>query len=121
MSIVGREENTQRVKNELLQRQKYMHSKMNQLLLLRNLMVANYQRMVEKCVVYEEELKKIRSENARYKFVGQCLMNKVVELTGCKSVKSLIGPGKDDEEVALHLEVSSIIVYIYMISISIGR
>jgi len=111
MSIVCQGENTQSVKNEILELQKYIHFKINQQLLLRDLMVANYQRMVEECVVYEKELAKIRSENARYKFVGKCLMNKVVELTGCnKFAKSLTGSGKDDEEAALQLEVSRIII-----------
>lgn len=111
MSIVGQEENTQSVKNEILERRKYIHFKINQQLLLRDLMVANYQRMVEECVVYEKELAKIRSENSRYKFVGKCLMNKVVELTGCsKFAKNLTGSGKDDEEAALQLEVSRILV-----------
>ena len=104
MSIFGQ------VKNEILERQKYIDFKMNQHLLLRNLMVANYQRVVEKCIVYEKELAKIRSENARYKFVEKCLMNKVVELTGCsKFAKSLTGSGKDDEEAVLQLEISRII------------
>jgi len=113
MSIVGQGENTQSEnENEILERQKYIHFKMNQQLLLRNLMVANYQRMVEECVVYEKELAKIRLENSRYKFVGKCLMKKVVELTGCsKFAKSLTGSGKDDEEAALQLEVSRKILY----------
>lgn len=111
MSIVGQEENTQSVKHEILERRKYIHFKINQQLLLRDLMVANYQRMVEECVVYEKELEKIRSENSRYKSVGKCLMNKVVELTGCsKFAKNLTGSGKDDEEAALQLEVSRILV-----------
>jgi len=111
MSVVGEKENIQRVKNEILERRKYINSKIKQQLLLRDLMVANYQRMMEECVVHEKELVKIRSENARYKFVGTCLMKKVVELTGCKSAKSLTGSGKSEEEAALQLEVSRIVLY----------
>lgn len=119
MSIVGQEENTQRVKNEISKRRKYIHFKINQQLLLRDLMVANYQRMVESCAAYEKELEKIRKENARYKFVGKCLMDKVVELTGYKFAKSPTGCGKDDKEAALQLEVSRLILPKCMISISI--
>lgn len=108
MSIVGQEENTQKVKNEIVELQKYIHSKIYRQLLLRQRMDANYQRMMEECMVNEKELEKIRSENSRYKFVGQCLMNKAVELTGCKFAKSLTKSGKDDDEAALHLEVSFI-------------
>lgn len=121
MSIVGQKENIQRVKNEISERRKYIQFKINQQLLLRNLMVANYQRMVERCVVYERELEKIRTENARYEFVGKCLMNKVVELAGCKYAKSPTGSGKDDEEAALQLEVSPLILPKCVISISIVR
>jgi len=121
MSIVVQEENT--TKNEILELRKYVNAKINQKLLLHHRMVTNYQRMMDECAVYEKELEKIRSENARYKFVGQCLMNKVVELTGCKSANSLTGSGQDDDEAAhLNLEVSRskyidiILTYIYLVN-----
>ena len=109
MSVVGQEDNIKRLKNELLELQENVNWKIDQQLLLNDRMVANYQRMMEKCDVYEEELEKIRSENARYKFVGQCLINKVEALTGCKFAKSSTGFGKDDGVAALHLEVSRLI------------
>ncbi|XP_025192828.1 uncharacterized protein LOC112592882 [Melanaphis sacchari] len=105
MSIA--EEKTQMLKTELLELRENVNVKMSQQLLLRDGMVANYQRMMEECDVYEKELEKIRSENARYKFAEQCLKNKVIEITGCKFAKNSTNSDKDDSVATLQLEVCS--------------
>lgn len=117
MSICGKEEvpvSLDHETDQLLQdeQRKNLNLKINQRLVLRDLMVNNYQQMMKECAAYEKEIEKLQTENARYEFVGQCLMNKVVELTGCKFEKSPTGSVNDDAVTVLNLEVSHIIYWV---------
>lgn len=71
--------------------------KMNKLMMLHDQMVMYYDRMLTKCNVYEEELERTRTENARFKFTSQCLMDKIKELTCTVVKKSSINSLNNDE------------------------
>jgi len=68
--------------DEFTKFRKWVDKQMSKQKLLYNRLVANYHRMMTNCKVYEEQLERINTENERYKFVAQCLMNKVEDLTG---------------------------------------
>lgn len=64
---------------------------------LHDRMVVYYDRMLTKCNVYEEELERTRTENARFKFTSQCLMDKIKELTNTIVEKYSTNPLNNDE------------------------
>jgi len=71
----------QKLTTELSELQEWINTRMAEQLTLYNVMVVNYDRMLTKLRTCEEELERNRTENARFKFTSQCLMDKINELT----------------------------------------
>ncbi|XP_025207238.1 paramyosin-like [Melanaphis sacchari] len=86
----------QKLNAELSELREWIDTRMTKQLMLHEQMVVNYDRMLTKCYVYKEELERNRTENARFKFTSQCLMDKIKELTNSDVKKSLIDLEKDD-------------------------
>lgn len=105
----------QKLDTELLDLREWTEQRMDQQMMLHDRMVVYYDRMLTKCNVYEEVLERARTENARYKFTSQCLMEKIKELTSTSVNKSSINSINNDEvndnendtdPIATYLEVS---------------
>ncbi|XP_050063932.1 M protein, serotype 6-like [Aphis gossypii] len=78
----------QKLTTELSDLQEWINTRMAEQLKLYNVMVVNYDRMLTKLRTCEEELERNRTENARFKFTSQCLMDKINELTSSDGNKS---------------------------------
>jgi hypothetical protein len=85
----------QKLNTELSELQEWAKTRLNKQLALHHQMVELYDRKLTKCNMYEEELEWNRTENARFKFTSQCLMDKIEQLTSSDGKKSLINFEKD--------------------------
>lgn len=99
-------------KNDLLENQKWMDAKMRRQTIIHDLMVANRDRMIEKCKCYEEHLEQIKLDNARFKRTTQCLLDEVDKMAGDGSIDKRSENGDKDNkdfEDDNKLEVSYIV------------
>ncbi|CAH1736707.1 plasminogen-binding group A streptococcal M-like protein PAM isoform X2 [Aphis gossypii] len=78
----------QKLTTELSELQEWINTRMAEQLKLYYVMVVNYDRMLTKLRTCKEELERNRTENARFKFTSQCLMDKINELTSSDDNKS---------------------------------
>lgn len=114
----------QKLNTEMLELREWFEQRRNNQTFYYDQMVVYYDRMLTKCSVYEVVLERARTENARFKFTSQCLMDKIKELTSSGVEKSSINSvgndndqgkdGGDDSDndndtdpIATYLEVSS--------------
>ncbi|CAI6356995.1 unnamed protein product [Macrosiphum euphorbiae] len=87
----------QKLNTELLELREWTEQRMNKQMKLHDRMVVYYDRKLTKCNVYEEELERTRTENARFKFTSQCLVDKIKELTNTIVEKYSTNPLNNDE------------------------
>ncbi|XP_026819541.1 paramyosin-like [Rhopalosiphum maidis] len=80
----------QKLNTELSELREWAKTRLNKQLALHYQMVELYDRKLTKCNMYKEELEWNRTENARFKFTSQCLMDKIEQLTSSDGKKSLI-------------------------------
>lgn len=111
----------QKLITELSELQEWINTRMTEQLTLYNTMVVNYDRMLTKLRTCEEELERNRTENTRFKFTSQCLIDKINELTTSDDNKSEKVNNDDDQDkdknpnadpLTGYMEVSLIHLYI---------